>query len=602
MKTNIMAVKALFNKDIRYTIPDFQRRYVWEQEDQWGPLWEDVSNIADAYLEQLETAKGDRAVAEEKSPRHFLGAVVIQQVSTATKDIERREVIDGQQRLTTLQLLLDAVQHVSEQRKLGLVAKRLAKCVTNDEELVEEQDHLFKLWPTMSDRDAFRHAMDNGLATDAYVDSRIVQAHEYFQVQTLHWIESGPESVQDRMEALEVAITGMLQMVVIDLTYQEDPHVIFETLNARGTPLLESELVKNYVFSKSKDAVGLWGDLDSDWWRKEIKQGRLQRPRIDVLLDYWLEKHTADDVAAGRVFRAFQEHAEEEDRPIREVMREVMTDLANYRRFEEGLRNPFEEMFHYRVDVMEMGAFTPVLLVILAVPDETRYAAMSALESFLVRRMVCRFTTKDYSKLALELVKELKSRRTEGADRVVADFLSVQKLDSREWPTDAVLGRWLCELPLYTLLTRGRLRLVLEGIERQHRKASLAEESECPRGLSIEHVLPQSWEAHWPLPKGGDESEARDQRNRLVHTIGNLTLVTKRLNAAASNARWEHKRATLESHSTLFLNQMLLEESKSQGWNEDAIRDRSKHMTKLVADEWPGPDSPVWSDGRAASR
>ena len=596
MDTNIMTVKALFNKDIRYTIPEFQRRYVWTEEDQWGPLWENVSNIADTYLEELGKANGNRAIVEEKSARHFLSTVVLQQVSTATKDIERREVIDGQQRLITLQLLLKAAQYVAEQHKLGPAVKRLTKYVTNDKELVDEQEHVFKVWPTRSDREAFRHTMDDSPTTDAYRDSRIVNAYEYFRDQTVQWIESKPESVQDRMEALEVAITGMLQMVVIDLTYQEDPHVIFETLNARGTPLLESDLVKNYVSYRSNDATDLWDDLDSDWWHEEIKQGRLQRPRIDVLLDYWLEMRTADDVAAGRVFDAFQKYAEA--RPIQEAMKEVTTDLAHYHRFEKGSEkeNAFEELlFRYRVSVMEMGAFTPALLVILAAPDKIRFAAMRALESFFVRRMLCRFTTKDYSKLALELVKEFKSHRTEDADRVVVAFLSGQKLDSRAWPTDAVLGHWLRELPLYRLLTRGRLRLVLEGIERQHLKSPFAEKSECPRDLSIEHVLPQSWEAHWPLPKDGDESEARDQRNRLLHTIGNLTLVTKRLNAAASNARWEHKRNTLKSHSTLRLNSVLLEESENRGWDEDAIRDRSKRMTKLIADEWPGPDSPEWS-------
>ncbi len=94
MDTNIMTVKALFNKDIRYTIPEFQRRYVWTEEDQWGPLWENVSNIADTYLEELGKANENSAIVEEKLPRHFLSTVVLQQVSTATKEIERREVID----------------------------------------------------------------------------------------------------------------------------------------------------------------------------------------------------------------------------------------------------------------------------------------------------------------------------------------------------------------------------------------------------------------------------------------------------------------------------------------------------------------------------
>lgn len=131
METAILTPKNLFQKDIRYTIPAFQRRYVWSLEDQWEPLWEDVRNAAEDYLEKLESNDGNSVKAERDTRRHFLGAVVIQQVSTATKDIERREVIDGQQRLTTLQLLLDAVQYVCEKRNAKGVSKRLLKLVEN---------------------------------------------------------------------------------------------------------------------------------------------------------------------------------------------------------------------------------------------------------------------------------------------------------------------------------------------------------------------------------------------------------------------------------------------------------------------------------------
>ena len=96
MKTDILTPKDLFQKDIHYTVPGFQRRYVWKQDEQWEPLWEDVCNTADNYLEQLNKENGEGVVAEQNTARHFLGAVVVQQVNTATRDVERREVIDGQ--------------------------------------------------------------------------------------------------------------------------------------------------------------------------------------------------------------------------------------------------------------------------------------------------------------------------------------------------------------------------------------------------------------------------------------------------------------------------------------------------------------------------
>ena len=84
METGILSPKALFQRDIRYTIPSFQRRYVWTQDDQWEPLWEDVSNTADDYLEKFNRSIGDRVKAEQETVRHFLGAVVVQQVNTAS--------------------------------------------------------------------------------------------------------------------------------------------------------------------------------------------------------------------------------------------------------------------------------------------------------------------------------------------------------------------------------------------------------------------------------------------------------------------------------------------------------------------------------------
>ena len=594
MKTDILTPKDLFQKDIHYTVPAFQRRYVWKQDEQWEPLWEDVCNTADNYLEQLNKETGERVVAEQNTARHFLGAVVVQQVNTATRDVDRREVIDGQQRLTTLQLLLDAVQYVCEERGVKGVAKRLSKLVINDKDLVKNKDDIFKLWPTTNDREAFRHAMHEGLPIDDYKDSLIVQAHEYFQLQASQWLDSNTESVQTCMEALETALTGMLQMVVIDLGLQDDPHIIFEPLNARGTPLLESDLIKNYVAYRVGQTAqdGLWGELDDDWWREEFRQGRLIRPRIDALLDYWLEMRTSEEVSAGKVFNVFRKVADNQQ--IEDVMSEVKDDLSNYRRHEMEPREPVEKVFRYRASVMQIGAFTPALLAILSKLDKARFGTLQALESFLVRRMVCRNTTKDYNRLALDLVSELDECGPQDADRAVVKFLSGQQADSRRWPTDEDLENACSSLPLYRLLTRGRLRLVLEGVEEQYRKTSLAEETQAPRNLTIEHVLPQSWEAHWPLPNNIDEHEAQHKRNQLVHTLGNLTLVTQRLNSTASNAPWKLKSKTLKEHSVLLLNRRLLDESGEVAWDEQTILSRSRRMAALVAVVWPGPNSPVW--------
>ena len=600
MHTDILTPKDLFQKEVRYTIPPFQRPYVWSHDDQWEPLWEDVRNVAENYLEELERSGNDGVEAEQKTSPHFLGAVVLKQVPTAAKDIDQREVIDGQQRMTTLQLLLDAIQQIceeSDQPYLKRVARRLARLVTNDEELIgDDRLHIFKLWPTRGDREAFRHAMDNGLAVHDFEESLIVQAHEFFQLQVRKWLQDAPGPIEPRIDALEAATTSMLQMVVIDLGSQDDPNLIFETLNARGTPLEQSDLIKNFVLSQERDREGdIWGNLDDGWWRTEVRQGRLFRPRLDMLLNYWLAMRTGSEVSPTRVFDVFRSYVDSQE--VHAVMSGIKQDLLNYRDFESARgRSPEEKSFYYHVAVMQAGVVTPVLLLLLSVEAGTRIRAFSALESFLVRRMICRQTTKDYNRLVLELASRLRESGLDKADAITAAFLKEQTAYAREWPSDEAVADALGSSPLYRLLTRGRLRLVLEGVERRLRSSGKSEQPAVPTNLTIEHLMPVGWrQEEWPLPEGIDTDAATYQRNTLIHSIGNLTLATQKLNSSMSNDPWTSKRDELQEHSVLLLNNELL---SRPSWSEETIRSRSRRMAKLVSERWPGPASEQWNDAQ----
>ena len=598
MHTEILTPKDLFQKEVRYTIPPFQRPYVWSQDDQWEPLWEDVRNVAEDYIEELEHSDSDGVEAEQKTSPHFMGAVVLKQVPTAAKDIDQREVIDGQQRMTTLQLLLDAIQQICEESDhpyLKRVARRLAKLVTNDKELIgDDRFHIFKLWPTRGYREAFRHAMDNGLASKDFEESLIVQAHEFFQLQVRKWLQDATGLIEHRIDALEAAATSMLQMVVIDLGSQDDPNLIFETLNARGTPLEQSDLIKNFVLSEQRDRQGdVWANLDDGWWRTEVRQGRLFRPRLDMLLNYWLAMRTGSDVSPTRVFDTFRSYVD--GREVQAVMSMVKHDLINYRDFEStGGHGSEEKSFYYHVDVMQARVITPVLLLLLSAEARTRIRAFNALESFLVRRMICRQTTKDYNRLVLELATRLRDCGLDEADTVTAEFLREQTADAREWPSDEAMTHALESSPLYRLLTKGRLRLVLEGVERRLRSSGKAEQPAVPKNLTIEHLMPVGWDSRdWPLPEDVDLDAAAYQRNIRIHSIGNLTLATQKLNSSMSNDPWKNKRDELQEHSVLLLNNELLTQTT---WDEETIRSRSRRMAELVSERWPGPASEEWHE------
>ena len=118
----------------------------------------------------------------------------------------------------------------------------------------------------------------------------------------------------------------------------------------------------------------------------------------------------------------------------------------------------------------------------------------------------------------------------------------------------------------------------------------MAEQQNVPRNLTIEHLMPQSWREHWPPPEGAADVEAAAvERSRLVHSIGNLTLVNERLNPLLSNGPWTQKRESLRDHSVLFLNKILLDHSPADRWDEATIRRMGEHLAQLATQVWPGP-------------
>ncbi|MDE2669675.1 MAG: DUF262 domain-containing protein [Chloroflexota bacterium] len=597
MKAGILNLRNLFLKDVRYVIPTFQRPYVWTKDDQWDPLWEDVQTVAERYLEELaEAGEGGAAIAEQEAGSHFLGAVVVQQRPSPASQPELRHVIDGQQRLTTLQLLLDAAQEVLEAHGHD-EGRRLTRYVLNHEDLTGGDDALlFKVWPSSSDQAAFRRAMENGSPTEGFEHSAIVQAHEFFHDQVEQWLAAGDDGGSLRAHALEAALGSLLELVVIDLDLDDDPNVIFETLNARGTPLLASDLIKNLVLHTAESEginpeqlnADYWSEFDDRWWREEVRQGRIVRPRIDTYLNYWLEARIQDEVKTDEVFSKFRRYLEDASSVggVAVDIRETADVYSRLQRSEDD--DPLSE-FLYRWRTLDIRVLTPVLIWLLGQPDvrdDVIRQSLDTIESYLVRRMLCRIPTQGYNRFFLELLSRLASASTGEAHDVIRDFLAQQDTETRLWPDDDRVRAAIEELPLYSLLTRGRLRFVLEALEDSMRSPK-TEYPNAPRGsLTIEHLMPQGWhEEDWPLEVPDGPVEAIARRNHLLHTMGNLTLVTASLNSQPlSNAPWETKRTGLAAHSRLQLN---MELTQVESWSEASILERSRQLADRVVTIWP---------------
>lgn len=614
MKAQTLTPAEIFGNQVRYVVPLFQRPYVWTREDQWEPLWLDVCALADRLLESTSAPYMPGGL-----PPHFLGAVVVDQPLTATGFIAVRTVIDGQQRLTTLQLLLHAAASVVEQHGAAMDAQALRVLVANPPGIVHEEQDQFKVWPTDRDQEAFRAALGARPVPAELTGQRLVQAHDFFAQSVTGWAEplGDPDKCVRRLNALTHALREHLKLVVIDLEPGDNAQVIFETLNHRGAPLLAADLVKNLLFqlasAQGADLGGLyrssWRVFDSDYWRQPVAQGRRYRPRVDIFLNYWLVTRTLREVPADRVFTEFRDYVRVLGLPVREVMADLHADGEVYAGLESLPWSSIPGTFYYRVvRMLDSAAVGPLLLWLLRrrdepIPTVQVHRALGAVESWLVRRTLCRMTLKDLNRVVVELLRELSEHPIEQAGQVIEEFLARQGSDSRLWPTDEQLTDALGADTIYTHLSRGRLRMVLEAIEDDLR-GPMSEHEHCPRGvLTIEHVMPRGWREHWGADLADDLPGAL-RRDRIVHTLGNLTLVNGKLNPALSNRSWtsantapptaahQGKRDLLLAHSVLKLNARLAT-AHPDAWTEQDINERTLALAQRVCALWPRPDSPA---------
>lgn len=617
MEAHPRSPRDLFEGKEHYEIPAFQRPYVWTEEDQWAPLWDDVVHVAESYID----AKGD--ADEPKTPQHFLGAVVYESKPPVAGDVTRHEVIDGQQRMTTLQLLLDAVHQVFDDRGHELHAEALEDLILNRSKAFVGKRERFKLWPSQADRAAFSHAMAPEGTWQG--EHRIIEAHTFFRQEAMRWIAGEPDDdgaippdTEDlRVEALSSTLQNRLTLVAIDLSGRDDSQLIFETLNDRGTPLLKADLIKNWVFRKGealgadveKWSVTHWADFDEAWWREEIAQGRQVRSRVDIFLQYWLTMRLQDEVKTDHVFRVFAEYAQPKmgtPATADVLLAELRRDADTYRSFAQLDASTPEGRFYSRViETMELAATTPLFLWLLSenhgVPEDQLRLGLVSIESWVIRRTLLRMTAKDVNRFMVAIIKALDGVPAEQAGGKIQAFLSEQTADSRLWPTDADLISQIPEVKMYGNIKQSRLRVVLAGIEQHLRDLSTRYEAvSLPAGLQIEHVMPQGWRTHWSKQELTAEDAAKRDKN--VHTIGNLTLVTKSLNGSLSNRPWtdaeaaglkdggqegKGKWALLDAFSLLVLNKEILKHADS--WTDDDIRTRGTRMAEAICSVWPGP-------------
>lgn len=597
MKPDTRTVTQLFELDVRYVVPLYQRPYVWSEEAQWGPLWDDILTLLD-----------HQAAENGQHYSHFLGALVLDQVTQAPGKVPVFTVIDGQQRLTTLQVLLAAASNVAAEFGAEDDAAILRDLVSNNEKKAKGIE-LLKVWPTNANRSAFQAVMaDGGPPSNREDDpeNRIDEAYAFFRQSVKEWIsEVEADERLSRLERLRITVCELLKVVSITLEVDDNAQVIFETLNARGTPLLALDLVKNAVFleasRQSLDTDVLYEQiwrpqLDDDYWRRERRQGRLNRPIADLFLMHWLTMKVRKLIPATELFKTFRDQILTAVPPpnMASLIPELCSDAHTMRSFDSLAPGTIEAAFFDRLEALDTSTVIPLVLFLFresAISPDRRRRALRMIESWLVRRMIMWLSTKNYSQQVPLMIGRIASD-LEHADEVLLEDLRTGVGQASLWPTDEQVRQQLVGRGMYGSISQPRIVMILAAVE-QSLYSNKVEALQVPKKLSIEHILPQNWTEHWPLPSDltDEEREAAESgRNSRLHRLGNLTLTTLPLNAALSNAAWSVKQKELNKGSKLLLNAQLIEDHADR-FDEQAIDERGARLAERIISIWPGPTS-----------
>ena len=637
MKAGPVIVGQVLQNRWRFCVPIYQRHYVWNEKKQWEPFWADIRTKA---IERLE--------GRDRRFSHFMGAVVLESRGAfSAKRVPSFQVVDGQQRLTTFQLFLAAARDYAISAKFDATASNIDSYLYNDKlHLMEEPDiEKFKVWPTQYDRPLFIDILTLGRAalrgkypdwfykgqdkiyTYSYIP-KLMLAYGYFFEKIKHAVETSDleseftdasEEVDNghpnetKLDAIWQALVEEFKVVEIVLEDGDDAQVIFETLNERGEPLLAADLIRNNIFQRADARVKPgeptaeklfdlhWKPFEDRFWEIEEKQGRFKKPRLEFFLSNFIGGQIASEVNLSKLFSEYKAFVRRREYPtIVDELVELGRYGAIYRELiERNSASPLGDFARKLLPWDQTTVYPLVLRLWGAAGVETvdKSRSLDLLLSYIIRRAACGLNNANYNKVFLSIVAKLDA--SDWSSESVERALLASKADSARFPDDAEFERGLTIKPLYSAIGP-RVRPILEAIEKA-RRTKFSDAGDVAPGLTVEHVLPQNWSTCWRLPDGteaqagelwmsspedGSRAGVITRRQRLKHTLGNLTLLTQPLNSSVSNGPFVQKRDSIADHTLLELNRSIL---KASEWDEEKIMQRGAEMAALAKEIWPYP-------------
>lgn len=561
MKATDAYLLAFISKSPQFVIPIYQRTYSWTEKE-CRQLWDDLR----------------RAGRSAHIPVHFLGSVVYVEESLSTNTSRSPQlVIDGQQRLTSVTLLLAALLRVIKDGEPvdGFSAKKIRNRYLLDPD--EDGERAFKLLLSKTDRTTL-NAIVNGDDLPEAVSLRVKENFSLF----LRWLEQDPEAV------IEIC-NGLNKLMIVDVALSrehDNPQLIFESMNSTGKELSQADLIRNFVLMGLEPK--LQTRLYDQYWRK-MEEGFGQGAYVahfDSFMRHYLTIVTGAIPRQGDVYAAYKAYSHEQTakgREIEDLVREVWEFSRYYgalvlsQEKDKGLALAFKDLRELKVDVAY-----PFLMEIYQDYDASLITAEDFLEivrmveAYVFRRAICAVPTNSLNKTFATFAREVKKDRY--LESVKAHFLTMKSY--RRFPRDEEFIARIQDRDLYNFRSRSYW---LRKFENYGRKERVRVDD-----YTIEHILPQNenLSQEWRLALGDDWAAIKE---KWLHTLGNLTL-------SGYNSEYSDKVFTVKrdmkggfKESPLRVNQGL---GQLEEWNEAQIKARAERMARQAAAVWAPPNLP----------
>ena len=547
-------IYAILNGNKQFLIPVYQRYYSWEIE-QCSRLWNDI----------VEMQKKDKA-------GHFVGSIVNIAEQAMPTGVQKYMIIDGQQRLTTLSLLLIALRDYGESHPedTTINSRRIDNMLLKNE--YEEGDERYKLLLTETDRDLLISLVEKKPISDPGL-SRILSNYNFFAGKIAD-MELQPKDVYEAI--------GKLQIVNITLDRNvDDAQAIFESLNSTGKELSESDLIRNYVLMGLEPSEQRY--VYEHMWRP--MELLFDHEKQDSVMDRFFRDYLTMKMTRipkiDRVYETFKAyHLNCEFATIRELCSDLLTYATYYTNMVfQRSDNAVLKSLYSDIGDLRMEVAFPFLLKVHndcaegIISEDDLIEIIKMCISYVFRRSICDIPTNSLNKTFATLRNEIKA--DDYLNSIKAFF--VLRDDYKEFPDDDKFGKAFMTRDIYNMRSRN---FILSHLENYGNKAPIIIEN-----YTIEHIMPQNSNPRdeWKTMLGANWKEVQ---KTYLHTIGNLTLTA--YNSEMSDNPFMIK-MDMEGgfkESALRLNAYLV---KLTEWNEEHIKERAKILAGKAEQIWKYP-------------